>query len=180
MLQYRKLSAEEICPQLWDGFIRRQLVGACWRKIDGAWCVRDDPFVDDWSPDDIRALAEELKQTALAGGLVLAAFDGGAMKGFVSVEAEPFGAEGEYLDLTNLHVSEEMRGRGIGTALFSEARAYARERGAKKLYLSAHSAVETIAFYRKLGCVEARIRHQKHIEAEPFDCQLECAAKPPE
>lgn len=179
MLHYRKLSAGEISPRLWDGFTRRQVVGACWRRVDGAWCVRDDPFVDDWSADDVRALAGELKKTARAGGLVLAAFDGGAMKGFASVAPEPFGDAGEYLDLTNLHVSEELRGQGVGTALFCAARAWARERGAQKLYLSAHSAVESIAFYRKMGCVEARFLHQKHVEAEPFDCQLECATAPP-
>ena len=39
--------------------------------------------------------------------------------------------------------------------------------------ISAHSAIETQRFYRSLGCVDAAQPLQKHVEAEPFDCQLE-------
>jgi len=70
-------------------------------------------------------------------------------------------------------VSEDMRRGGIGKALFLAAAEWARKQGAKKLYISAHSAVESQAFYRAMGCVEAAEYHQKHVEAEPFDCQLE-------
>ena len=55
------------------------------------------------------------------------------------------------------------------------AKNYARERGAEKLYISAHSAVETQAFYRAMGCVEAEEYQPAHVEQEPYDCQLECA-----
>ena len=50
---------------------------------------------------------------------------------------------------------------------------WAREHGGKRLYISAHSAVETQAFYRGLGCIEAQEYSRKHVEKEPFDCQLE-------
>ena len=96
------------------------------------------------------------------------------MKGFASVEAALFGGEQGYLDLSSIHVSEDMRGMGIGRALFLAAKEWAAGRGAKKLYISAHSAVESQAFYRTMGCVEAREYQQKHVEAEPYDCQLEC------
>ncbi len=42
------------------------------------------------------------------------------------------------------------------------------------LYISAHSAVETQAFYKKMGCTEAQQYRQEHVEQEPYDCQLEC------
>ena len=45
----------------------------------------------------------------------------------------------------------------------------------KKLYLSAHSAVETQAFYAAMGCVEAREYNEAHVASEPFDCQMEYA-----
>lgn len=96
------------------------------------------------------------------------------MKGFVSAESELFGGEQKYLDLSSIHVSEDMRGQEIGKALFLEAKQWAKERGAKKLYISAHSAVESQAFYKVMGCVEAQVYHQKHVEDEPYDCQLEC------
>ena len=66
-----------------------------------------------------------------------------------------------------------MRGKGIGKILFHEAGRWAKEHGAEKLYISAHSAVESQAFYRSLGCVEAQVYSQEAVEKEPYDCQLE-------
>lgn len=90
------------------------------------------------------------------------------------MESGLFGGEHKYLDLSSIHVSEDMRGQGIGAALFAAAKQWAKEHGAKKLYISAHSAVESQAFYRKMGCVEAELYHPGHVAKEPFDCQLEC------
>ena len=77
------------------------------------------------------------------------------------------------LDLAHIYVSEEWRRSGIGTTLFAAAKRWAEGQGAKKLYISAHSAVESQVFYRKMGCVEAAQADPAHVEAEPFDCQLE-------
>ncbi len=175
MTQYRTLKEEEICRELFSSFRRRQVVTKCWRRENGAWVIRDDPFVDDWSEADYETLVSCLKNTAATGGVVLAAFVDGALKGFASVEGALFGGENRYLDLTSIHVSQELRGSGIGSALFRRAKEWAREQGAAKLYISAHSAVESQAFYRRMGCVEAREYCRAHVEAEPFDCQLECA-----
>lgn len=175
MAEYRPLAADEIDRELFRSFIRRQVVVKCWRRDEaGGWVVRDDPFIDDWSEEDYHALASCLRNTVQTGGVVYAAFVGGVLKGFTSVEAGLFGGEQRYLDLTSIHASQDMRGGGMGRALFRLARDWARAHGARKLYISAHSAVESQAFYRSLGCVEAEVYHQGHAEAEPFDCQLEC------
>ena len=173
MIEYRRLEEKEICRELFGQFIRRQEVGKCWRRVDGEWVIRDDPFVDDWTEEDYRKLVACLQNTLATGGFVYAAFRDGALKGFASVEAALFGGEQGYLDLSSIHVSQELRGSGTGRALFSAAADWARARGAKKLYISAHSAVETQAFYRGLGCVDAQLPDPRHMEAEPFDCQLE-------
>ena len=172
-VEYRKLHVEEISRELFRDFIRHQKVTKCLRRQDGEWVVKDDPFIDDWSAEDIQTLVSCLRNTLNTGGLVRAAFLGGALKGFVSVEPTLFGGEHRYLDLSSIHVSQELRGSGTGRALFSAAADWARARGAKKLYISAHSAVETQAFYRGLGCVDAQLPDPRHMEAEPFDCQLE-------
>ena len=57
---------------------------------------------------------------------------------------------------------------------FFAAKEWAKQKGAKKLYISAHSAVESQAFYKSMGCVEAEVYNKKHVEDEPYDCQLEC------
>ena len=33
MTEYRRLSEDEICQELFNGFIRRQEVTKCWRKV---------------------------------------------------------------------------------------------------------------------------------------------------
>ena len=174
MIEYRSLSEGEICRELFDGFIRRQVVRDCWRRVNGEWCVREDPFVEDWTEEDYRELVECLRNTAAKGGFVYGAFARNILKGFVSVEPDLFGGENRYLDLSSIHVSEDMRGMGIGRALFLAAKEWAGENGAGKLYISAHSAVESQAFYKSMGCVEAEEYNPEHVEKEPYDCQLEC------
>lgn len=172
-LQYRELYEEEICQELFGGFIRRQDVTDCWRQENGEWIVRPDPFTDDWTQEDYRFLVSCLKNTLRTGGYVYGAFYCGALKGFVSVEPGLFGGGLRYLDLSCLHVSRELRGRGTGRILFQAAAAWAREHGAARLYISGHSAVETQAFYQAMGCAKAQEYNQAHVEKEPFDCQLE-------
>ena len=178
---YRALCTEEISRELFRDFIRHQNVVKCWRKEDGEWRIKEDPFIDDWTEADYQFLVTCLKNTVQTGGLVYAAFcnnvSGSMLKGFVSVESTLFGGTQGYLDLSSIHVSEDMRGKGIGKTLFRTAKAWAKMKGAKKLYISAHSAVETQEFYRAMGCVEAQIYARHHVEQEPYDCQLECVLK---
>lgn len=103
-----------------------------------------------------------------------AAFCNSQLKGFVSVTSELFGTSQQYLDLTNIYVSEDKRNCGIGKDLFSSAKLWAKEHAAEKLYISSHSAVESQAFYKTVGCIEAKEYNQRHVEKEPYDCQLEC------
>lgn len=174
MPTYKSLKANEIETELFTHFIRRQEVTRCYRKIEGKWCIKEIAFVDDWNSQDYEFLVKCLKNTVTTGGVVFGAFLGVELKGFASVEPELFGREKEYVDLSSIHVSQDMRGKGIGKELFQRVKEWAKEHGAKKLYISSHSAVESQAFYRAMGCVEAEEYHQGHVEAEPCDCQLEC------
>jgi N-acetylglutamate synthase-like GNAT family acetyltransferase len=62
---------------------------------------------------------------------------------------------------------------GIGKKLFSLVCKKAKEMGAQRLYISAHSSQETQAFYKAMGCVEAMEYSDKLVAEEPCDCQLE-------
>lgn len=174
MIKYRDIKSEELNVGLFDDFIRRQAVMRVWRRENDKWIIKDNPFIDDWSRNDYEFLVSCLKNTIKTGGLLYGAFSDGKLKGFVSVESEIFGGEQKYLDLTSIHVSEDVRGNGIGRRLFHKAKEWAKARGAKKLYISSHSAVETQAFYKGMGCVEAEVYSKEHMEKEPFDVQLEC------
>lgn len=172
-MEYRSLQENEINRELFHDFIRRQVVTKCWRREKGEWAIKDAPFIDDWTEQDYQVLIECLKGTAASGGLVYGAFYEDRLKGFIAVLPEIFGGENKYIDLAAIHVSQDMRGTGIGTILFKAAKRWAKEKGAEKLYISAHSAVESQAFYKHMGCVEAAWYKKEHVEEEPFDCQLE-------
>ena len=172
-MKYRSLQENEINRELFRDFIRRQVVTKCWRRKNGEWLIKDVPFIDDWTEQDYEVLIECLKRTVRTGGLIYGAFYEEKLKGFVAVLPEIFGGENKYIDLAAIHVSQDMRGTGIGTVLFKEAKRWAKEKGAEKLYISAHSAVESQAFYKRMGCVEAAWYKKEHVEEEPFDCQLE-------
>lgn len=173
MPQYRELTTGELSVELFDNFERKQVVSDCRRKVDGEWTVLTDPFVDDWSDDDYAYLVECLKRTLDNGGVVWGAFVDDELKGFASVERKAFGSEGQYMELTSLHVSNDMRRRGMGAVLFLLSADFARNLGVKKLYISSHSAVETQAFYQAMGCVEAKEYSEGAVHREPTDCQLE-------
>lgn len=170
---YRPLNHDELNRALFLQFERRQVVTKCWRKVEGVWAVQEAPFVDQWSEADYQTLITCLKNTIATGGMVYGVFVEGVLKGFASIEGKRFGPSDAYLDLSCLHVSQELRGRGIGSRLFRLAEDWAYAQGARKLYISGHSAVETQAFYRAMGCVEAQTPCHMHVEQEPFDCQLE-------
>lgn len=170
---YRPLEADEINCSLFSAFIRRQEVELCRRREGKKWVIKPDPFIDDWTEEDYQRIICDLKALCLSGGFVFGALEGDKLKGFSSVAPEKIGANREYLDLTHLHVSEDARRRGVGRRLFNAAADWARAQGAEKLYISAHSAVESQAFYSGMGCVDAAEYQQSHVDEEPFDCQLE-------
>ena len=116
---------------------------------------------------------ECLKNTLNTGGAVIGAFIEGKLAGFTSVENQFFGSKSQYLQLSSIHVSYESRGKGIGKKLFQMIAQEARDLEAKKLYISAHSSEESQAFYKAIGCIEAKEYNEKLVQAEPCDCQLE-------
>lgn len=174
VISYRELNINEINVDLFHTFQRRQVVTDCWRKENGKWVIKNAPFVDDWGSQEYEILVKCLKNTIETGGLVCGAFAEDELKGFVSVEGVPVGSSFQYMDLSSIHVSQDMRGHGIGRELFSMAKNFARKNNVKKLYISAHSAVESQAFYKAMGCTEAKEYNAAHVEREPYDCQLEC------
>lgn len=170
---YKRLSEDKIELSLFQGFKRHQVVTQCWRKENGKWQLKEIPFIDDWTEEQFAFLVKCLKNTVHTGGAVFGAFEKQRLTGFTSVESSHFGSRKQYVQLSCIHVSEECRGMGTGKALFALACEAARGLGAEKLYISAHSAKESQAFYHTLGCIEAAEYNRELSEAEPCDCQLE-------
>jgi ribosomal protein S18 acetylase RimI-like enzyme len=90
------------------------------------------------------------------------------------LENEFFGADGRTLQLSFLHVSAETRGNGAGKALFDQARAEARARGAARLYVSATPTERTVRFYLARGCEVLEEPDPRLFGLEPEDIHLAC------
>ncbi len=172
---FRPITAEELAPDLFRDFHRYQEITHVWQKVDGIWTVEPKTFTEDWGQKEYEFICWCLKNTLSTGGRVLGAFQGNALKGLVSVENPPLGSRGQYREMSCLHISREFRGQGIGRKLFDYAKAFARELGGEKLYISSHPCVESQAFYKAMGCVEAAEYSALHVERGPGDCQIECS-----
>lgn len=174
-VSYRRLESAELVPSVMADFDRYQEVTKCWRFVDGELVIRDVVFTEQWGDKEKSGFIDDLVGIVRRGGTVFAAEKDGRVVGLASVDGEPFGSRGQYIELASIHVSAECRGLGIGKVLFKMACDEARERGAEKLYISAHSSVESQAFYQHCGCVLAEEINRRLAELEPYDIQLEKA-----
>ena len=172
-MRYVPLTAENFGPHSLDKFIRRQHVKECWRRVDGVLVLRPVEYIEDWTLEERRDAAAQVLGAVEGGGAAFGAFSGGETAGFAALAGGRLGSRGQYADLALFYVSEPCRGRGIGGRLFRLACSAAREMGAEKLYISAHSAREVMAADWALGCVEAEEIDPRHAAAEPCDVQLE-------
>lgn len=173
LITYGKLSEKNFFLESLDGFIRRQDVRECWRRVDGAWKLLPIAYIEDWDLEGRRRRAGNILRGIREGGAAYGAWAQGSLIGFARLAPPLFGSQTQYVDLVQLHVSEPFRNQGIGGELFRMACQGARDMGASKLYISAHSAKESMAAYKKYGCVEAVEINQALAEKEPCDVQLE-------
>lgn len=156
-----------------DHFIRHQAVSECWRKIDGEWKLLPIAFTEDWGLEKCREEAAEIVDRIKRDLIAFAAVENDKIIGYITVVTKRIGSRKQYLQLEAFEVSEPYRGRGIGKQLFTKAYEKAKEIGAEKLYISAHSSRESQAAYKALGCVHAQEIIRCIADKEPCDVQLE-------
>ena len=145
----------------------------CWRKVDGQWVLLPIAFVEEWSLEKCREEAAEIIRHQHGKMVDYGAFQGENLLGYITIGTERIGTEKQYVQLVSFQVSEPFRGMGVGRKLFEKAIETAKEYGAKKLYISAHSSKESQAAYQALGYVHAVEIIPWIAEEEPYDVPLE-------
>ena len=171
--QYKRLDNNNFTGHSLDYYVRRQAVMECWRKIGNDWKLVPNVYEENWSQAQCRETAEDMARHINLDQTGFGAFDSERIIGFVTVSHRIFGVTARYVQLVCLQITEEYRRRGIGRKLFSLACEEARQLGADKLYISAHSSKESQAAYRALGCTLAEEVNEGLAAAEPFDVQME-------
>ena len=173
MITHRKLLREEI-EQVWN-IDRSEVIDNIYYLENGTLVLRPEHHdVRGWPPGESEKYTPILLDCFDRGGWFYGAFDREELCGVVVLESKRIGAHGDRLQLKFLHVSSSSRNRGFGRQLFELAKATARERGAKRLYISATPSQNTINFYLRLGCAVADQPDPELFELEPEDIHLEC------
>ena len=172
-IKYKRLKLKMLTPDLLKDFDRRQQITRSFRAKSGKWIVIDNEYTEDWDDMKKGQILDFLRSVKKNKGILYGAFNDGTLVGFTVVEGKLFGSGKQYARLSMIHVSSTMRHRGIGKELFALAVSSAESIGAKKLYITGHSSVETQAFYRNMGCVETVEYSDELLSEEPYDCHLE-------
>jgi len=152
-----------------------QYIGRAWRNLDGIHQLVEINYQDTDFPHGYDNHLAILQETVKAGGSALGAFFNGKLIGFCSVNPKVFGKKYRYVLLDQIFISLEYRAKGIGKQLFLLSVTEAKKNGADKFYICSASSEETIAFYKALGCVEAKEINQELYESDTRDIQLEYA-----
>lgn len=172
-IQIVQLSSSRFNENSLDDFVLKQRVANCWRKIGGSYVLVPVCYTEEWNLYERKKMAQKIISTLDGGAAVFAAIKDDSIIGFALLSSVLFGSSKQYVDLEEFYVSEPYRRHGIGKILFEKVCLEATRLGAKKLYISAHSAQESIAAYKKYGCVLAEEPDAAHIVKEPFDLQLQ-------
>jgi N-acetylglutamate synthase-like GNAT family acetyltransferase len=175
MMKIRELTLNDLHNNLLDDFNRYQEVKKCYRNENGAWVVKDISFTENWDEKRKEQIINGAFHHSIeSGGCVFGVYNGnGKLIAFANLLSGKFGSRNQYIQLKQLHVSYEYRNQGMGKELFALCIQRAREKGAKKLYISASSAEETQCFYKSVGCTDAMEINRELFEKEPFDRHME-------
>lgn len=173
VLAIRPLRREDI-PLIWT-IDRAEVIDGLYVLVDGALELRDYHFeAHGWPPGEAEQYTPILLDCFDHGGWFCGAFQGDDLLGIAVLEGRFIGHERDMLQLKFLHVSRRARGQGLGVELFERSRGVARERGAKRLYVSATPSQHTIDFYLRRGCRVTDEPDPELFALEPEDIHLEC------
>ncbi len=173
MITGRPLLREEI-EKVWT-IDRSEVIDNVYYFESGALVLKPEHHdVDGWPPGEAEAYTPLLIDCFARGGWFYGLFDDAKLIGVAILDGRFIGRKKNQLQLKFLHVSKTYRKHGLGHRLFALAKAEARARGAKRLYISAVPSENTVDFYRRLGCVVTQEIEPELFALEPKDIHLEC------
>jgi len=169
----RELRREEI-EQVW-AIDRSEAINNVYYLARGTLTLTPEHYdMRGWPPGEAEKYTPGLIACFDRGGWFWGLFDQAKLIGAAVLESKFIGPNKDQLQLKFLHVSRAYRRQGLGRQLFELAKVKARERGARRLYISATPSENTINFYLRLGCTMTQEPDPELFEFEPEDIHLEC------
>jgi GNAT superfamily N-acetyltransferase len=153
----KQLGYSDINVDILNNFNHYHKITHHWQKKESGWSLEDAPIIHQWDDEKKKWISSEYMPLHLErGGAVLGAFDGNNLIGFALIDGRLLGSRNQYVNLSMLFIASGYKRKGIGSQLFAAACDKARSLKAEKLFISAIAAKDTIAFYKKNGCVDAQ------------------------
>lgn len=171
----KRLSIEDISEYMLKGYKRYHETKEVLYMTDEGLKKKKDSFIDDWTENDLVDKTRYFRYVLSKRGIVIALYTDEGIRGFSTVDPDRFGSGNQYCEMAYLHISRELRGRGLGRRLFEATVNAALMDDIPALYISTHPSVEAQAFYRGVGCVDAKEINPGILAREPLDIQLEYA-----
>jgi len=154
---------------------RREVIDHVYYLEDGALVLKPEHYdMQGWPPGEAEGFTPLLVDCFDRGGWFHGLFDDSRLIGLAVLESQRIGRNRDKLQLKFLHVSRDYRGKGLGKRLFELAKITARERGARRMYVSATPSEHTIHFYLRRGCTVTAEPDPELFALEPEDIHLEC------
>ncbi|MBY6345874.1 GNAT family N-acetyltransferase [Providencia rettgeri] len=152
-------------------------------RIDGLYELRDgvlhkqaaDIDLCGWPEGDPEKYHPEYEDAFHRGSWFMGVFKGNTLLAAVGLDSLPLGPQGDWRQLFFLHVSQSLRGQGMGVWLLDQAKKQAAEWGAKAVYASATPSVNTVDFYMAHGFEIAPEPDPRLFELDPEDIHLLCS-----
>lgn len=170
MFEIKKCLLDQLSNSLLEDFCHNQQINQKWVRIDNYWVLEEVEETRSWGVEKKAWIPVYLKEQVERGGFVFGAFFEGTLIGFISLDGYLRGSAEKYANLTMLFIDDRFNRRGLGTCLFERICEEAKEIGATKLFISAIPSVETIAFYKKLGCMKAQENIPEYIDTQEDYC----------
>src|ERR1700731_16153 len=137
--------------QVWN-IDRSEVIDKIYHLKNGTLVLRPEHHdVRGWPPGEAEKYTPILLACFDRGGWFYGEFDHERLIGVAVLDSKRIGKYKDQLQLEFLHVSNSYRNKGLGARLFNLARSKARERGARRMYISATPSEHTIKFYLRLG-----------------------------
>ncbi len=170
-MMFKIMKKHQINKHFLDDFVRDQVTTRVKCMNQGSLHEIKSEFTDVWDQPKKERISNWFKEVVNENkGTVIGVFDRQKLIGFSCTILPIFN---DYIDLQYIHLSKDYRGQGIGKELFYITALEAKKYGAKKLYISAHPAIETQGFYMQSGCKQAEYINEEILAEEPYDIQLE-------
>lgn len=170
---FRPLQRDEI-PLVWT-IDRAEYIERIYVLQDGELVLQPHNFaVPGWPTGMEEKDTPLLYEIFDRGGALTGAFDAKQLVGVAVVDTQWRGRARDLVQLFFLHISNGYRKQGLGTRLVNDARATARELGARGLYISATPSENTVNFYRRLGSQVLAEPDPELFAQEPEDIHLVC------